>query len=231
MAGKKKLGWKNKAILAFMLTTASTFTWSSIQNDALSSGVQNNLLEPEAAIHEVDKSKRAVFILTGGAGRVEAGVELGEYLGVPIFISGCNPDSVDTLTEKYQDVQTDLILGCKAQDTFGNAAEIREWLELNPHIRDVTVVTSDYHAKRSLQALEREIDTDQYNIEFYLVENPDRTLSQEFEINVSEYLKVSMLGVPILGRWQHSAEIDEYTKGKDNMTDAYIPAPWRKFQY
>lgn len=229
MVSKKKFGWKSKAVVAFMLSTASFGVWSAIENDALSSTITNNLFEPGAAFNKADHSKRGIFVLTGGSGRMTAGIELGEFIGAPVFVSGCNPDSMDTLKTKYENVGTDLILGCKAQDTFGNAAEIREWLELNPHIRDVTIVTSDYHAKRTLQALKREIDTDQYNLDFYLVQNADRSISQEFEIQVSEFMKVSYLGVPILGYWQHDAEIQEYdTVDKRDKADTYIPAPWRQ---
>ncbi|MBR6356322.1 MAG: YdcF family protein [Alphaproteobacteria bacterium] len=99
----------------------------------------------------------AIVVLTGGRNRITESISLlNSGLADKMFISGVskrvtisdieNKAGV-TLLEPYK-----VELGYKAQDTVGNASEIKEWIESN-NIRSVRLVTSNYHLPRALTEL------------------------------------------------------------------------------
>ena len=99
-------------------------------------------------------SADAVAVLTGGAGRIEAGLALMKDGKAPrMLISGVH-DSVQIadLAQTYPDFSATLAccvtLGRAAHDTPGNAAEIANWARTNG-LNHLLIVTADYHAPRT----------------------------------------------------------------------------------
>jgi len=97
----------------------------------------------------------AIIILTGDAGRLEAGENLLQQGQAPkLLISGVHP-SVTTADIRAQtnfsDAQFDCCvqLGHEAEDTAGNAVEAANWVHENGY-QSLIIVTSDYHLPRSL---------------------------------------------------------------------------------
>ncbi len=97
----------------------------------------------------------AIVVLTGGAGRIEAGAQLLEQGAAPqLFISGvhdvANPGNIPGL----QALPAALLgccvtLGRKAHDTWGNATEIAEtFAQKGPG--SLVLVTADYHMPRAV---------------------------------------------------------------------------------
>lgn len=97
----------------------------------------------------------AVIVLTGGAGRIEAGVSLvAQGASQRVLISGVYPETtLEQLKaeqggpEEVYDCCTDL--GVWATSTTTNAEEAAVWSDAND-IHRMILVTSDYHMPRAL---------------------------------------------------------------------------------
>lgn len=97
-------------------------------------------------------SADAIVILTGGADRLPMALSLLEEKKAPrMLISGVN--SKVSTGALFQRIDDDLIgridLGYKAENTFENAIETKEWCQEN-NISSMLLVTSFYHMPRSL---------------------------------------------------------------------------------
>lgn len=102
---------------------------------------------------EVPKAE-TIVVLTGGAGRIEAGLELLK-LGVSpqMFISGVHPSvSSDDLSHRVADVaplfECCITLGHQAIDTLGNAVETATWVN-ETNVRSILLISADYHLPRA----------------------------------------------------------------------------------
>ena len=105
-------------------------------------------------------------VLTGGTGRVNAGIMLlakGE--AKRLLISGVNPRTTEaairrTVTgvadaDRLAELFTCCVqLGREAADTLGNAREARDWATARGLTR-LVIVTSDYHMPRAMMELRR----------------------------------------------------------------------------
>lgn len=97
----------------------------------------------------------AIVVLTGGSGRVEAGLALLQgRLADKLFISGAGgrvsiADLVPDEIEVASDIETAISLGRDATDTPGNAMETASWVR-REQIRSIRLVTAGYHMPRSL---------------------------------------------------------------------------------
>jgi uncharacterized SAM-binding protein YcdF (DUF218 family) len=97
----------------------------------------------------------AIIVLTGGAGRLEAGVRLLEArLAERMLISGVNPvvepHELSALTGADDALFTCCVdLDRAAPDTAGNASESAQWVRKHG-FSSVVLVTADYHMPRSL---------------------------------------------------------------------------------
>lgn len=99
----------------------------------------------------------AIVVLTGGAGRLEYGLQLlADHKGKKLFISGAGEGT--TTSELLHRVSPELqakvseqniALGHMAENTIGNAAETLLWLE-REHYTSIHLVTSGYHMPRSV---------------------------------------------------------------------------------
>jgi uncharacterized SAM-binding protein YcdF (DUF218 family) len=97
-----------------------------------------------------DGTADGIVVLTGGDGRVEAGLRLlASGKGGRLLISGVHRDVRLQDINKHGAPADKIDLGFIAQDTLGNAMETASWAE-NHNIRSLIVVTSDYHMPRAL---------------------------------------------------------------------------------
>lgn len=96
-----------------------------------------------------------VVVLTGGKNRIQHALKLiQENQTKNIFISGVHTKTTlnDILDESEHKRNVNFILGKKAKNTFENAEEIDEWVSTN-NIKKITLITSDYHMRRSIIVL------------------------------------------------------------------------------
>ncbi|MBE6449614.1 MAG: YdcF family protein [Alphaproteobacteria bacterium] len=97
-------------------------------------------------------SADAIVVLTGGAERLSTALNLLEKQKAPqMLISGVNSKvSMGALFKKIDEKHLNQItLGYKADNTFENALETKEWTT-KKNIKSILLVTSFYHMPRSL---------------------------------------------------------------------------------
>ena len=97
----------------------------------------------------------AVVVLTGGSGRLEAGLDLLDqgWAGV-LFVSGVYERVdvrllLDMFRRQLPEIACCIELGYAANDTRGNAAETARWMSENG-LGSLRLVTSSYHMPRAL---------------------------------------------------------------------------------
>jgi uncharacterized SAM-binding protein YcdF (DUF218 family) len=111
------------------------------------------------------KTCSALVVLTGGKLRIkEAFKHLVQGKGDQLFISGV-PKGVQVkdlwdaahINEPYsKEIEEKVALGYAATTTKENAFETKGWVEKNK-IKDICLVTSDYHMQRSLLELKNSL--------------------------------------------------------------------------
>jgi hypothetical protein len=96
----------------------------------------------------------AVLVPTGGAGRIERGLEiLRSKEASVLFVSGVDPEvTADEFATQFEvtprEMECCVTLGKLAVDTRSNAGETAQWLTQNDH-RLVRLVTTDWHMRRA----------------------------------------------------------------------------------
>ena len=106
-----------------------------------------------------------IVVITGGAGRIEHGVEiLSEGKGQRLLVAGADPsvtkaDLVHRLGGKKKLVQCCVDLGSESVDTRSNAEETRRWLQ-KQHFHSVRLITSDWHMRRARYEFRRVLGED-----------------------------------------------------------------------
>lgn len=107
-----------------------------------------------------ENSADAIIVLTGDTGRIEYGLELlaGNAAKI-LFISGAGEKVTvkDILHKAKVNIreginESAIVLGHQAENTIGNAEEIKKWLQ-NTTYKKIILVTSNYHIPRSLLEL------------------------------------------------------------------------------
>lgn len=96
----------------------------------------------------------AIVVLTGGEGRVEAGLNLlADHKAPRLLISGVHANVKKSelleLNHQSDDLADKIELGFAAQDTSGNADETAAWVEKH-NIQSMIIVTANYHMPRAL---------------------------------------------------------------------------------
>jgi uncharacterized SAM-binding protein YcdF (DUF218 family) len=128
-----------------------------------------------------------IVVLTGGRGRIEAGLELLKHNQANhLLISGVHDHVNLSVLLKGKDdfLKNRIELDYQATNTIENARAAREWATKH-QIRSVIVVTADYHLRRSL--LEFAISLPDVHIYPYGV----RLTSLEKNFNVSTVLRLA----------------------------------------
>lgn len=104
----------------------------------------------------------AIIVLTGGLGRINAGLNLLEQGIAPkLFISGVNEgvkqsDILSQWKNKTLPVPCCFYLGYEAKNTAGNALEVRDWIEKN-NIKSFQLITSNYHMPRAFMEVSKAV--------------------------------------------------------------------------
>jgi uncharacterized SAM-binding protein YcdF (DUF218 family) len=109
-----------------------------------------------------DRQTDAIVVLTGGAGRLDRGLDLlARHRAQRLFVSGTDR----TVRKKELAVRTGrplalfdccVDLGKESVDTRSNATETAKWLEMH-HYRTVRLITTDWHMPRAHSDLNRAI--------------------------------------------------------------------------
>jgi len=102
-----------------------------------------------------ERPTEATIVLTGGAFRIEAGIDLyRDKHSKFLYISGVHPST--NLIERLKsngisdtDLECCVVIEQLAKDTNDNAFFTTEWIHKN-NIRSATIVTANYHMPRSL---------------------------------------------------------------------------------
>ena len=111
------------------------------------------LARPAGNVHS-----QAVVVLTGGAGRVDRGLEVLRQGWAPqLFVSGVDRDVkpgefAAQFKVSPQQMACCVTLGFAATDTESNAREIAQWMHQHG-ITQIRLVTSDWHMRRAVLEL------------------------------------------------------------------------------
>lgn len=109
-----------------------------------------------------DKKADAIIVLTGGAGRINAGVNLlNDKIVEKLFISGVDEavtlEALATLMGRDpDDLRCCVVLGHMAQTTAQNADEVAAWAK-KEKAGIIILVTSDYHMPRAWMEFRRDL--------------------------------------------------------------------------
>ena len=102
----------------------------------------------------------AIVVLTGGSGRLEAGLDLMQAgWARALFVSGVYETVdvrllLDVFQRQVPEIACCIELGYTAGNTRGNAAETNEWVRAN-QMSSVRLVTSTYHMPRAMLEFRR----------------------------------------------------------------------------
>lgn len=141
----------------------------------------------------------AIIVFTGGENRVQSGIDLiSNNIGKRLFISGVNPDTnIFDISEQIlsdEDLLNCCIdLGKKANNTIENAIESIDWIK-NNNYKNVIIVTSNYHMKRSLFILknfDRSINFIPHNVQSKFLQNKNIPIYAKMKTIISEYSKLT----------------------------------------
>ncbi|MBV8937593.1 MAG: YdcF family protein [Alphaproteobacteria bacterium] len=155
----------------------------------------------------------AIVVLTGGSLRLQSGIDLlREGKGQKLFVSGVNQQvDLDDLLRALGNVPDwalcCIVIGHKADNTFGNAQETAHWVR-SQGFRSLRLVTAWYHMPRSLLEFDRALpETDIVAHPVF----PDRVMREHWwtqrgtaVLLVTEYVKfLAALSRPLL-EWRKS---------------------------
>lgn len=152
----------------------------------------------------------AIVVLTGGSLRLKSGFQLlGEGKGRQLFVSGVNREvKLNRLLQLAGNAPEwaacCVVLGYRADDTFGNAVETARWMR-RQHYHSLRLVTAWYHMRRSVLEFARAMP------EVTIIPHPvypDRArLAHWWEwrrtavLIIGEYMKyLGALGRPLIAR-------------------------------
>ncbi len=106
-------------------------------------------------VEDPDSVTDAIVVLTGGPGRLGAGLELlAAGKAQKLFVSGVYRGvDLDTILrvsrQSPKELECCIVLGHSAVDTAGNARETAKWMAAEGY-RSLRLVTANYHMPRSL---------------------------------------------------------------------------------
>ncbi len=119
----------------------------------------------------------AIIAITGGAGRIERGVELlADGEGKRMLVAGADPsvtkkDLIRRLGGKRKLVNCCIDLGSESVDTRSNAEEAKRWLDRSGY-RSLRLITSDWHMRRAAYEFHRVLGEDYRIVEDAVASEP-----------------------------------------------------------
>lgn len=132
--------WPCLSVLLFWSIGFAIYGYSSIQ-------YENN----------VPQKTDVIVVLTGGADRIEKGLELfSKGISGNLFITGIHPSvtKADIMSRNDFDLpDCCIIYDHKATTTIENGIQTQQWLLQNPMVKSALLVTSDYHMHRARQEM------------------------------------------------------------------------------
>lgn len=155
------------------------------------------IFNAKPTIIEKSNTIDGIVVFTGGEDRIKTSIDLlSNGIAKHLFISGVNPDTNKYNISEQIHIDPNLIdccidLGNDAKDTFENAVETTGWIRENQY-KNVIIVTSDYHMKRSLLILKNlSEDTNffPYHVKSKLLNDMNITKFEKLRIIVLEYSK------------------------------------------
>ena len=128
-----------------------------------------------------------IAVLTGGKNRIKTALDAANKLHAKnVFISGVyEKTTLKDILPQNIDCQSSIVLGHSARNTYENAKEISKWATEN-NIRDIVVVTSDYHILRSCYELHRRNP----NLKIYTVKVPSTFNKRFLVLSMKEFYKM-----------------------------------------
>lgn len=142
----------------------------------------------------------AVVVLTGGAGRVDRGIQvLRDGWARQLFVSGVDHEVKPHEFAAQYKVRSALMaccvtLGFEATDTRSNALETAAWLKAQD-IHSLRLVTSDWHMRRAVMELRRAAPRDVEIVEDAVPTRPTwRILFKEYHKLIARAI-IGSLGV------------------------------------
>lgn len=121
-------------------------------------------MTPPVTDGNTDIRTDAIIVVTGGSSRINEGLDLlQEGRTNNLFISGVHEKvSLPTLFSMWDGYEENkrpccITLGHIAQNTQENALETRSWLDAQGNIKDIWLITSNYHIPRAFLELQHSL--------------------------------------------------------------------------
>lgn len=147
-------------------------------------------MQPAASTMKTD----GIVVLTGGAERVQTGLELLQHgKARELLISGVHKaaDLKDLLLLAHMsttDFPCCITLGFEASDTLGNARETADWAASH-HIKTLRLVTASYHMPRAIIEIKRAIPGIRVVPHPVIPAKFDQWSARGWELTIGEYHK------------------------------------------
>ena len=156
MTGEAKgvLRWRNRRLVLTMAALAA------LASAAWLWGLVWFTWQLPTEVDEPDRPTDVIVVLTGGSGRIQAGIELlTAGRARKLFISGVGSgiglqEILHTSEAPPAELDCCVTLGHQASSTFGNAIETAVWMRENG-LHSLRLVTAAYHMPRSLLQFRR----------------------------------------------------------------------------
>ncbi len=138
-----------------------------------------------------------IVVFTGGESRIKTAIQLlTDGISDHLFISGVNPETDKNNISKQIYIDFNLIdccidLGSNAKNTFENAIETANWIRENEY-KNIIIVTSDYHMKRSLLIMKdfsKDTKFYPYHVQSKLLDDMNIKKFEKLRIIILEYSK------------------------------------------
>jgi uncharacterized SAM-binding protein YcdF (DUF218 family) len=164
--------------------------------------VGDSLYETESQIQITDDhSQSAVICLAGGKGRIEAAFDLyASGVGNSLYIVGAGPKTtLQSLLRNippatFQKISVErrarISIEIQSRNTIENAYVVNRYLQQNPEIKKVVVLTSGYHMKRSLFILRQFAENP--NVEYFSYVPPRESVQKSNWYTTAVGLQVTL---------------------------------------
>lgn len=154
----------------------------------------------------------AIIVLTGGNGRINAGLDLLATGAAPkLFISGVNKDVRDSdIFRSWKNPVSPqpccISLGYDAIDTVGNAAETKAWVAEHD-IKSIRLVTSTYHMPRAYQEVSKIIGDVEIIQHAVSTDDFQPWQGRFWNLTFSEYNKMLVSWLRLKNTYHHAPEV------------------------